>query len=86
MKPKNILNYKLFVTTQSGKVANGWKCSYFSQHPLQTTCNMSEDVHYKQECAVRTSHIFSMSKDVKYMQVDHPVLVQGTLLQMLPIE
>ena len=44
---KSILNCKLFVTTQNGRVANSWKCSYFNQHPLQTICNMSEDVQYE---------------------------------------
>ena len=49
MKPKSILNCKLFVTTQSGRVANCWKISYFNQHPLRTICNISEDVQYKRE-------------------------------------
>ena len=47
MKPKNVLNCKLFVTTQNGRVANCWKSSYFNQHPLQAICNMSEDVQCK---------------------------------------
>ena len=34
---------------------------------------MSEDVQYKWECAVWIRHIFGMSKDVKYMQVDYKV-------------
>ena len=52
MKQKSILNCKLFVTTQNERVANSRKSSYFNQHPLQTICNMSEDVQYKRECAV----------------------------------
>ena len=47
MKPKSILNCKLFAITQNETVANSWKSSYFNQHPLQTMFNMSEDVQYK---------------------------------------
>ena len=50
---KSILNCKLFVTTQNGRVANSWKCSYFNQHLLQTICNMSEDVQYELGYAVQ---------------------------------
>ena len=48
------------------------------QHPLQTICNMSEDVQYKRECAVLIRYIFGMSKDMKCMQVDHQVWCRGT--------
>ena len=43
-------------------------------------CSTSEDVQYKQGCAVRIRHIISAIKDVQYKQVDHQVLVQvGTV-------
>ena len=51
MKPKKHIKLHT-VTTQNGRVANSWKNSYFNQHPLQTICNMSEDVQYQKECAV----------------------------------
>ena len=68
MKPKK--HTQLFVTTQNGRVANSWKSSYFNQHPLQTTCNMSKDVQYElgmnkhllyeQRCEVHASRLSSL--------------------------
>ena len=34
-------------------------------------------LQYKQRCSVKVRHIFNMSEDVQYKQVDHQVLVQG---------
>ena len=52
MKQKKHIQLQMFVTTQNGRIANCWKSSYFNQHPLQTICNISEDVQYKRECAI----------------------------------
>ena len=46
----------------------------------------SDDVQYKQGCAVQLRHIFSTSEDVQYKQMDHQVLVQGgTTLKYFPM-
>ena len=34
-------------------------------------------LQYEQGCAAQIRHIFNMSEDVQYKQVDHQVLVQG---------
>ena len=48
MKPKKHAQLQTVChTIQNERVGNSWKSSYFNQHPLQTMCNMTEDVQYK---------------------------------------
>ena len=52
MKPKKHTQLQTVCHYTIGRVAISWKSSYFNQHPLQTICNICEDVQYKRECAV----------------------------------
>ena len=46
----------------------------------------SDDVQYKRGCAVKLRHIFSISEDVQYKQINHHILVQGgTTLNYFPM-
>ena len=46
---------------------------------------MSEDVQYKQGCAVQIRHLVSRSEEEQYKQVDHHVLVQLDTIKILSI-
>ena len=52
MKPKKHTQLQTVCHYTKWKGSKLLESSYFDQHPLQTICNMSEDVHCKRECAV----------------------------------